>query len=79
MGREGWNKPVVGVDGEGVRRGASRSSPRDVSKLIGELDRSAGNVSLGGREGRVHEPVDEAGEDLDVAELGALPTGSESP
>ena len=75
-GREGmtklWSASTVKVYGGGV---SEVEFLENVSKLIGDFDLLSRNVSFGGRQGRSTSRSTRREKILDVAELGALPTG----
>ncbi len=75
-GREGmsklWSAATVKVYGGGV---SEVEFLENVSKLIGDFDLHSCNVSFGGRQGRSTSRSTRREKILDVAELGALPTG----
>ncbi|MGO9954774.1 MAG: type IV secretory system conjugative DNA transfer family protein [Solirubrobacteraceae bacterium] len=75
-GREGmsklWSAATVKVYGGGV---SEVEFLENVSKLIGDFDLLSRNVSFGGRQGRSTSRSTRREKILDVADLGALPTG----
>ena len=75
-GREGmsklWSAATVKVYGGGV---SEVEFLENVSKLIGDFDLLSRTVSFGGRQGRSTSRSTRREKILDVAELGALPTG----
>jgi type IV secretory pathway TraG/TraD family ATPase VirD4 len=67
-----WSASTVKVYGGGV---SEVEFLENVSKLIGDFDLLSRNVSFGGRQGRSTSRSTRREKILDVADLGALPTG----